>query len=166
MSEQTKSMDPRAFRNACGAFATGVTVVTTRTDEGDHGMTANAFMSVSLDPALVTVSIDKKSRMLGKLRQSGRYAVNILSETMQATALHFAGRPQPDQDHVLAERAGLPFLPGSAALFLTDIVQEIEVGDHVLFIGQVVEFDCDPAQSPLLFSAGQFRHLPTRAAAE
>jgi flavin reductase (DIM6/NTAB) family NADH-FMN oxidoreductase RutF len=159
-------MDPRAFRNACGAFATGVTVITTRTTDGDHGMTANAFMSVSLDPALVTVSIDKNSRMLEKLRQSGRYAVNVLSEQMQATALHFAGRPQPGQDNILSERAGLPILPGSAAQFLTKIVQEVEVGDHVLFIGQVIEFDCDPAQPPLLFSAGQFRQLPTQAAAE
>ncbi len=160
------SLDPRAFRNACGAFATGVTVITTRTEDGDHGMTANAFMSVSLDPALVTVSIDKQSRMLRRLRSSGRYAVNVLSESMQSAALHFAGRPQPGMGHILSERGGLPVIPGSAALFLTEVVQEVEVGDHVLFIGQVTEFECDPTQSPLLFSAGQFRHLPTQAAAE
>jgi flavin reductase (DIM6/NTAB) family NADH-FMN oxidoreductase RutF len=166
MPKQTKPLNPRAFRDACGTFATGVTVITTRTEDGDHGMTANAFMSVSLDPALVTVSIDKQSRMLSKLRQSGQYAVNILSETMQATALHFAGRPSPGFRPILGQRSGQPVLADCAAVFLTEVVQEVEVGDHVLFIGQVSEFECDATQSPLLFSAGQFRHLPTQAAAE
>jgi flavin reductase (DIM6/NTAB) family NADH-FMN oxidoreductase RutF len=168
MTANSASLDPRAFRTACGTFATGVTVVSTRTDQGDHGMTANAFMSVSLEPPLVVVSIDKKARILDKLRQAGRYAINVLTEDMQDAALHFAGRAHPGPAPVFTSRDGLPLLPGCAAHFLTDVGQEIEAGDHVLFIGQVSEFQADPSLPPLLFSGGQFRHLPPlpRAAAE
>ena len=74
--------DARAMRDACGSFATGVTVISTSTPEGDHGMTANAFMSVSLDPPLISISLDRKSRMLDRIRSSGRYAVNVLAGDM------------------------------------------------------------------------------------
>lgn len=166
MPKPTDTIDPRAFRNACGAFATGVTVITTRTAEGDHGMTANAFMSVSLAPPLVAVSIDKKSRTLDKLRQSGRFAVNVLSDGMLAAALHYSGRPQPNFVAAQTERDGLPLLPGSSAYFLTDVVKEVELGDHVLFVGHVSAFESDPSRAPLVFSGGQFCQLPIQAAAE
>ena len=169
MADQTpanaQSFDQRAFRNACGAFATGVTVITTTTEDGPHGMTANAFMSVSLEPPLIAVSVDKKSRLLPKLRLAKRYAVNILTDTMEGIALHFAGIQRRDYDALLHDRDGLPVLPDCAGVFLTDVVNEFEVGDHVLFIGHVTEFDCNPARSPLLFTAGQFRSLPGYRAA-
>lgn len=159
MSEEIQ-IDPRELRQAFGNFATGVTVITTRTEDGDHGMTANAFMSVSLDPPLLTISLDKGCKMLERVRRSGRYAVNILSADMEAIAMHFAGRSNPDLAEILSERAGLPVLPGASAVFLTDVEQELEVGDHVLFIGRVREFDRDEVATPLLFCAGQFGSLP------
>ena len=76
-------MDDRKFRNAMGNFATGVTVITTEGNGGIHGMTANAFMSVSLDPKLVVISIDARAKILDKIIESKQYAVNILSREQQ-----------------------------------------------------------------------------------
>ena len=87
-------MDDLLFRKAMGKFATGVTVLTT-IHEGDiHGMTANAFMSVSLDPKLVVISVGNHARFLDKVTQSKRFAVNILAEDQQQVSQHFAGKPQ------------------------------------------------------------------------
>lgn len=156
-------IDPRALRTACGRFATGVTVLTTDTKDGGHGMTANAFMSVSLEPPLLTISLAKGARMLDLVRQSGRYAVNILSHEMEPLAMHFAGRHNDDFAEVLEKRDGYWVVPGCSAVFLTEVVQEIEVGDHVLFIGQVTDFEENSDTAPLVFCAGLF-HALDRAA--
>lgn len=152
-------IDPRALRDCCGRFATGVTVVTTRTNEGAHGMTLSAFMSVSLDPPLISICVNRRSRMLGKIRDAGCYAVNILSRDMQSHALHFAGRPDESLENLFQEDHGLPVLRGAAAVLLADVVRQVEAGDHVLFIGHVRHLDHDPASAPLLYHAGQFGGL-------
>lgn len=154
----------RALRDCCGSFATGVTVITTRTPEGDHGMTASSFMSVSLDPPLVSISLDRRSRMLGRLRQSGRYAVNILSRHMRPHALHFAGRPDEALTDLFLERHGLPVLRDAAAVILADVVRQVEAGDHVLVLGHVRHLDHDRTAAPLLFHAGRFGGLDSRDA--
>lgn len=131
------TIDARALRDACGRFATGVTVITTLDAEGPHGMTANAFMSLSLDPPLIAISLDNNSRMLGKVRGAGAYAVNILAHGMEPVALHFAGRHDPALSRVLEIREGLPVLPGAAVQLIADVVNEVPAGDHTLFIGVV-----------------------------
>ncbi|PWJ76347.1 flavin reductase (DIM6/NTAB) family NADH-FMN oxidoreductase RutF [Pseudaminobacter salicylatoxidans] len=151
--------NPRELRDACGSFATGVTVISTRTEDGDHGMTANAFMSVSLDPPLITISLDRKSKMLEKVRSSKRYAVNVLSQHMKPLAMHFAGRHDPALTEVFSVRDGLPVIPNALAVFLTDVEQEVEVGDHTLFIGRVTDIRRDNGNQPLLFSGGKFGKL-------
>lgn len=155
------TIDPRALRDCCGRFATGVTVVTTRTPEGDHGMTAIAFMSVSLDPPPISISLGSRSKMLGKLRQSGRYAVNILSQEMRPHALHFLGRTDETLTDMFHEQHGLHGLREAAAVIVADVVQQVEVGDHVLVLGHVRHLDHDPTAAPLLFHAGQFGSLAT-----
>ena len=149
-------IDPDALRTCCGRFATGVTVVTTRTPEGDHGMTISAFMSVSLDPPLVCISVGCGARMLPILRASGRYAVNILAEDMRAHALHFAGRSNAGLRDPFEDRHGLPVLRGATAVLVADVVQTVEVGDHVLLIGKVRHLEHRPMARPLLHHAGQF----------
>ena len=158
------TIDPRALRDCCGSFATGVTVITTRTSEGDHGMTANAFMSVSLDPPLISISVDRRSKMLGKVRKSGRFAVNILSQNMRLHALHFAGRPDETLTDLFLEHHGLPILREAAAVIVADVVQQVEAGDHVLLLGHVRHLDRDPTAAPLLFHAGQFGSLAAHLA--
>ncbi|WP_346893326.1 flavin reductase family protein [uncultured Roseibium sp.] len=153
------SIDPRAMRDCCGRFATGVTVITTRTPEGTQGMTASAFMSVSLDPPLIAISIDRQSRTLGKILEAGCYAVNILSRDMQPHALHFAGRTDDTLTNLFQERHGMPTLHGAAAILVADVVHQVEAGDHVLLLGHIRHLDHDPAAAPLVYHAGQFDSL-------
>ena len=75
-------IDPREFRNVLGRFATGVTVITTEFEDQVYGMTANAFMSVSLSPPLILISVDNRARLNGYLATSGRYGVSILAGTL------------------------------------------------------------------------------------
>ena len=159
MNARFEHIDPRALRDACGAFATGVTVISTRTDEGDHGMTANAFMSVSLDPPMIAISLDHKSKLLDKVRASGRYAVSILSDEMEKLAMHFAGRFDPDHADPFEELDGLPVVPGAASVFVCDVAQDVEAGDHVVFIGQVTRLERASGARPLLFHGGKFGGL-------
>lgn len=152
-------IDPRALRDACGSFATGVTVISTATKDGDHGMTANAFMSVSLDPPLISISLDQSAKLLGKVRASRRYAVSVLSSDMEPLAMHFAGRSDPGIRDPFIHVEGLPIVPGASAVFISDVVQEFEAGDHVIFIGQVRHIECSQTAAPLLFHAGKFASI-------
>ena len=151
--------DARALRDACGTFATGVTVISTTTEDGDHGMTANAFMSVSLDPPLVSISLDRKSRMHDRVCRAGRYAVNILPREMEHVALHFAGRHNPELVGIFRRWNNLPVVPGAAVILLTEVEQEVEAGDHTLFIGRVTHLERSAAAAPLLFCGGRFQSL-------
>src|SRR6187397_23728 len=85
-------VDARAYRNTIGLFASGVTVITTRLGEMVHGMTANAVSSVSLDPTLLLVCIDRRARMHDLIVQAGAFAVNIPAADQEALSRHFAGR--------------------------------------------------------------------------
>ncbi|MBU2031489.1 MAG: flavin reductase family protein [Alphaproteobacteria bacterium] len=151
--------DARALRDACSSFATGVTVITTTTEDGDHGMTANAFMSVSLDPPLISISLDHRSKMLEKVRKSGRYAVSILADDLEPVAMHFAGRSNPDIHDPFEHRGAMPVVRGASAVFVTEVHQEIEAGDHTVFIGRVTYLERDPAREPLIFCGGRFTSL-------
>ncbi|AKH44348.1 flavin reductase (DIM6/NTAB) family NADH-FMN oxidoreductase RutF [Altererythrobacter atlanticus] len=149
----------RALRDCCSRFATGVAVITTRTPEGDHGMTLSAFMSVSLDPPLICISVDKRAKMLPRIEASEQYVVNVLPEHMRAHALHFAGRPEAGLTDLFEERYGLPVLREAAAVIVTDLVQCVTAGDHVLLVGHVRHFRHDSFARPLLWYAGEFGSL-------
>lgn len=152
-------IDPRAFRDCCGRFATGVTVVTTRTREGDHGATVSAFMSVSLDPALIAVSLGKQSKLREKIQTAGRFAVNILGHDMQQHALHFAGRSDPTLENLFEEECELPVLRGASAVLIADVDNAWDAGDHTIFLGGVTHLKTHPATQPLLYHAGTFGSL-------
>ena len=151
--------DATALRDACGAFATGVTLVTTRLGERDHGMTANAFMSISLDPPLIAVSIGRHAKMLPLISQAGRYAVSILRSGGEDVALHFAGRPDDAITDPLTEIDGLPVARSACATFTTDVEREIDAGDHMIFLGRVRTLQTDPDAHPLTFHRGKFGRL-------
>src|SRR5438132_6176378 len=93
-AEPAPEIDTRTFRATMGRFATGVTVVTTGQQGSVHGMTANAFLSVSLAPPLVLVSVDNRARIAQHLAAGMRYGINILSEQQEDLSRHFGGRPQ------------------------------------------------------------------------
>jgi flavin reductase (DIM6/NTAB) family NADH-FMN oxidoreductase RutF len=148
-----------AFRRTLGMFATGVTVLTTRRGETVHGMTANAFMSVSLQPPLVLVSIDRRARMCEMLHEGTRIGVNVLEASQSALSDHFAGRalegtPEPAFELV----HDTPLVDGALAHLVARIVRSYWGGDHSLFLGQV-EFARYGAGEPLLFHGGRYERL-------
>ncbi len=151
-------MDDRIFRSAMGKFATGVTVITTEIDEQAHGMTANAFMSVSLDPKLSCVSIGEKAQMLDKIKHSKKFAVNILAANQQELSMIFAGQIKEKIDVSFENLGGLPVLKGAVAQVACEVVNEHVEGDHTLFIGKVIDIHLEE-EEPLLFFNGQYRSL-------
>jgi flavin reductase (DIM6/NTAB) family NADH-FMN oxidoreductase RutF len=108
----------REFRNALARFATGVTVVTAIQDGKAHAMTANAFVSVSLDPPLVLVSLDNRSHMHRILSSVGRYGISVLAEDQKALSDHFAGRPIGEANIRFIDRAGTTLLDRALAHFV------------------------------------------------
>lgn len=148
-------MNSREFRNAMGRFATGVTVITTNDGEDVHGMTANAFMSISLDPKLITISIDNNANMLGKIMASGQYGVNFLSDEQQDISMHFAGQKEKEEAIDFDEIEGVPAIKGSLASVVCDVDQTIIVGDHTLFIGKVLDLKLSDG-NPLTFFCGKY----------
>ena len=148
-----------AFRRTLGMFATGVTVLTTRKGESVHGMTANAFMSVSLQPPLVLVSIDRRARMCELLHEGTRIGVNVLEARQWALSDHFAGRTVDGTSEPLFELVhDTPLVEGALAHLVARIVRSYWGGDHSLFLGQV-EFARYGDGEPLLFHGGRYERL-------
>jgi 3-hydroxy-9,10-secoandrosta-1,3,5(10)-triene-9,17-dione monooxygenase reductase component len=156
-------MEPRPddFRVVMGHFATGISVVTTFDDDRPAGITVNAFSSVSLEPALVMVALDRGRFITPMVRATGRYAVNVLGADQQALSDCFAHAPvRPGE---LGREAfcgaawhpgptGLPLLDGSIATLECTVIETFSAGDHDLFIGRVESMD-QPRQgvAPLLY---------------
>jgi flavin reductase (DIM6/NTAB) family NADH-FMN oxidoreductase RutF len=153
-------IDSHEFRRACGQFATGVMVITTRcVGDGDHGMTANAFMSISLDPPLIAISVAEKAKMLGRIRKASRFAVSILSRPMESIAWHFSGKMKHHLPEVFEECDGLPVIRNALAAFTADVAEEILAGDHTIFLGRVSSLIQGSEHEPLIFNRGHFAVL-------
>ena len=148
-----------------GAFATGVTVVTTRGEEHAYGMTANAFSSVSLDPPLILVCVINPSEGADHITRNGVFAVNILSVDQEPLSRYFASRDRPkgrDAFREVAHRVGTsgsPILDGAAAFMDCRVHAMHEAGDHLIFIGEVLELDVQEGGTPLVFHGGGYRLL-------
>ncbi len=140
-------------------FPTGVTVVLTQTPQGIHGITVNSFISVSLDPLLILVSIDKHTKMYKYICNSDKYSVNILSAKQEALCWHFAGKKEGDVEILFEEKASAPVLHQALVRIVADIVDRHEAGDHVLVIGSVVYMDYHEEQEPLVFCKGKLGRL-------
>jgi flavin reductase (DIM6/NTAB) family NADH-FMN oxidoreductase RutF len=148
-----------ALRRMLGMFATGVTVITTLKGEQVHGMTANAFMSVSLEPPLVLISVDRRTKMCSILHEGMHYGVSVLCETQSALSDRFAGRqgenlPEP-RFSVVHET---PLVDGALAHFVARVEKSYWGGDHSLFLGRV-EYARQNAGTPLLFHGGRYEKL-------
>jgi flavin reductase (DIM6/NTAB) family NADH-FMN oxidoreductase RutF len=152
--------DPRvALRRTLGLFATGVTIITTRVGEQVHGMTANAFMSVSLEPPLVLISVDRRTKMCGLLHEHSSYGVSVLCDGQSALSDRFAGRvaegaPEPRFEVI----HDTPLVEGALAGFVAEVVRSYWGGDHSLFLGRVT-YARTGAGAPLLFHGGRYERL-------
>lgn len=149
--------DPRAFRSALGAFATGVTVVTARGPDGrPAGITANSFASVSLDPALVLWSPARASRRFSIFTAAESFVIHVLGHDQQAVCDAFVRSDQGfDAIPVVDGPGGVPLIGGCLARFVCDREQVIEAGDHAIVLGRVREA-LRREGTPLVFQGGRY----------
>ena len=153
--------DPRiALRRTLGMFATGVTVITTRQGGQVHGMTANAFMSVSLEPPLVLISVDRRTKMCGLLHEGRTYGVSVLCATQSALSDRFAGRVDDGAAEPRFEVIhDTPLVEGALAHFVANVTRSYWGGDHSLFLGRVEYARYAEGEQPLLFHGGRYERL-------
>ncbi|MBJ7472214.1 MAG: flavin reductase family protein [Solirubrobacteraceae bacterium] len=147
------------FRDAFGAFPTGVAVVTAAGDDGPVGLTTNALTSVSLDPPLFLVCFARTSRTLPVVREAGALAVSVLRDSQRHMAARFASKHEPAhkfQGIALDEHGGVPTIAGAAAVFVGTIQQLVHAGDHEIAICLCTHVDYDETAAPLAFHHGQF----------
>ena len=148
------------FRRTLGMFPTGVTIITTQTGGQVHGMTANAFMSVSLDPPLILISVDRRARMHALLHEGSRYGISVLGDQQEALSDHFAGRvleEAPEARFVVVRET--PLVEGAVAHLVARVVRSYWGGDHSLFLGRVEYARYAGEGRPLLFHGGRYEHL-------
>lgn len=176
-ARSTPQIDSRTYRNTIGLFASGVTVITTRLGEVIHGMTANAVSSVSLDPTLLLICLDRRTRMHDLIQEAGAFAVNILSEEQEHLSGHFAGRskdgPPPPDLHFLygpdgtADDGGVPTIAGTVTAIRCQVEAAYPGGDHTILLGRVTELrPGTPGRQPLVWFGGRYRHLAPPVSAE
>ena len=158
-SAQAPTFSPREFRAALGMFATGVTIVTMRMEDGSPlGLTANSFNSVSLEPPLVLWSLSQRAASLAAFRAGTHYAINVLAADQRELAERFAAKGVDRWQGVdcLPGAGGAPLIAGAAATFECFNRSRYDEGDHVIFVGEVERCSWRAEASPLLFHGGRF----------
>lgn len=154
--------DPELFREVFGRFATGVAVITSAGSAGAGGMTANALCSLSLDPLLALVCFENRARTLPIVRESRRFAVNLLAADQERLAGVFASKlPEAEKLDGVAHRLeqGMPVITGSLAWAVCDLRELIAGGDHTIAIGEVTALGLGEG-TPLLWFEGRYHTLP------
>ena len=153
-----------AFRQAAGRFASGVTVVTTRASQGHYGVTVSSFASLSLNPLLVTVSINRSSPFLEYVRSAEAFAVSVLASDQQQVAAYFAARgrtPEPAGFATVpttSEETGAPIIDGCLSWFDCTVEDLLPGGDHEILVGRVAAAGGRTGE-PLVYWAGGYRAL-------
>jgi flavin reductase len=156
------NLNTTEFRQAMGCFATGVTIVTVDLDGEVHGMTANAFASVSLDPMLVLVCVEHQTKTHAHLHAKKRFGINVLGEDQRPISEYYA-RPERTHEHAESEAGarfdrtqyGTPMLHGSLAYLECRLHSAQDAGDHTIFIAEVEDVVVRKGQ-PLLFFRGEY----------
>jgi flavin reductase (DIM6/NTAB) family NADH-FMN oxidoreductase RutF len=157
-------VDKVAFRHVAGTFTTGVTVITTGRDGAYHAMTANAFMSLSLEPPTVLVSVDKTAHTYPVIDNSEAFTVNVLAEDQEEVSRVYASKTMQER-HTLKEGEytlggnGVPRLPDCLAYFECRIVQKYDGWDHTIFIGEVLDAEVARDVPPLVYFRSSYRRL-------
>jgi flavin reductase (DIM6/NTAB) family NADH-FMN oxidoreductase RutF len=168
-SKTSKMLTPQLtaleFRKALGHFPTGVTVVTVEREPGKiHGMTANSFTSVSLDPMLILVCVDHRAKMLPLLEKKERFGVSVLKAGQEAISEYFAKGEQSDETE---ERLSIRYRQTSSGIFVLEnvllqltcrVVASHVAGDHTIFIGAVEDAETHEGE-PLIYFRGEYRRI-------
>ncbi len=153
-------MNTKNYREVLGHFATGVTIVMAEIAGDIHGMTANSFTSVSLEPPLILVAVDHKARMLQGISRNRPMTISILKDTQKALSQLFAD-PNPSRDpfeglHLERAQNGIPYLADALAFLAVRITDVYSQGDHDLAICQAEELKTLSHDGPLLFFQGRY----------
>ena len=153
------------FRKALGHFTTGVTVLTVEREPGKiHGMTANSFTSVSLDPMLILVCVDQRAKMLPLLKKKKSFGVSVLKAGQEAISEYFA---KGEQSAEAEERLSIRYRRTSSGIFVLDnallqlscsVMASHAAGDHTIFVGEVEEAEVHEGE-PLLYFRGEYRRI-------
>jgi flavin reductase (DIM6/NTAB) family NADH-FMN oxidoreductase RutF len=158
---KTSPLNAQQFRKALGHFATGVTVVTVERAPGAvRGMTANSFSSVSLDPLLILICVDKRAAILPMLEKKKQFGVSALKEGHEAISEYFAKGAQTAEAeqrlsiHYRWTPSGIPVLEGTLLQLSCEVVATHPAGDHTIFVGQVVEAEIHEGK-PLRYFVGE-----------
>jgi flavin reductase (DIM6/NTAB) family NADH-FMN oxidoreductase RutF len=166
---KTPPLTPHQFRKALGHFTTGITVVTVERAPGlVRGMTANSFTSVSLDPLLILICVEKRAAILPMLEKKKQFGVSVLKEGHEAISEYFAkGMQTAEAEQRLAIHyrwtpSGIPVLEGTLLQLGCQVVASHLAGDHTIFVGEVVEAEIHEGK-PLLYFDGEYRHMARRA---
>jgi len=153
-------IDGEKFRDTIGHFASGVTIITAQHDGTNFGVTANAVTSVSLEPAMLLVCLNRKSRTQGAVSRSRAFAVNILEERQGDLAVRFAmtGPGKFDGVELRHGDLGSPLLQGALAHLECWVMEEVAAGTHVVYLGGVHRAEYFPGE-PLAYFRGRFGQL-------
>ncbi|WP_216320207.1 flavin reductase family protein [Deinococcus aestuarii] len=156
----TEGIPPHEFRQTLGRFASGVTIITAQDGPERRGMTATAFVSVSLAPPLILVGVDHRAGMHALLSREEvtRFGVSLLSSAQRHLSVHFSGRPGPEEQVPWFDHEGLPLIGGSVAQLVCRKQEAIAAGDHTLYLG-LVEYSRYTDDDPLLYFRGQYHEL-------
>ena len=154
-----RSIDPQLFRRVMGRFATGVTVVSFTRAGQPAGMTVNSFLSVSMEPPLILISVRKTSSFVEHVGVGSRCGINILSEQQRKLGPHFANRQEPDDNVRFHDHAGTPLLDDSLAHIVARVVDIHPAGDHLLFIAEIEHLTHGPEAQPLIFFSGRYKQI-------
>lgn len=160
----SKNFDPKAFRQALGSFATGVTIITTRDGNGEPvGLTVNSFNSVSMEPPMVLWSLANEALSLPVFRDASHWAVHVLSSNQAELSTRFAKRGEDKFAGLNTETGAgdVPLLRDCTARFQCKTAFQYEGGDHVIFVGEVLDFDRSEV-APLVFHGGRYAHATHR----
>src|SRR5262245_11784735 len=167
MQSNTLPLSSDAFRQVMGAFATGVTIVTTGSGDKIHGLTVNAFSSVSLEPILVLVCVDKQAFSHDLIIASQNFAVNILKTEQQFLAERFSNNDLDAKQRYegvpfCSAVTGAPVLQEALAWLDCKLAAAHDGGDHTVFVGQVLAMGKGESRQPLLYFQGRYHGLKVR----
>ena len=160
--DRADAADARAFRDALGAFATGVAVATTLSAKATPvGITVNSFTSVSLVPPLVLISVGRSNLSFSQFQRCRHFAVNVLSAEQRGISQRFAVRAE-NKWRDIAVRAGAfgsPILDDALAVFECEVERRNKAGDHTILLGRIVAFNSRQNGEPLIFYRGAYNRL-------
>ncbi len=156
------TLDAEQLRRLMAHWVTGVAVVTSCDEKGPRGATTNALTSLSLEPLLMLVCLDRSSNTLEAVRSSGRFCINVLAADQEEIARRFATKASGEEKlaGVSFESVDrVPVLGGVVAWLLCALEQELDGGDHVILLGRPLEAGSDPDAEPLIFYSGRYHRL-------